>query len=207
MLEKAAPFPQRVGSLNTLDMRKGVLMPEESDSGTRAHSVRTVPPEVETLVSIQVPRESVCYLSHPRVADQRLQLDADDEGIVRFHAKALRGAEPIEVELRFEQEDGQETVHTIVLSGDASNSRSVNTPQEKSPPEVSGQVRPPLEGDLMALSNQELVTRGYPPRPDSVKAPAHYARWVKNVSQPFSVVNRRVAHPDVSFAPGSAGYR
>ena len=53
----------------------------------------------------------------------------------------------------------------------------------------------------MALSNKELLKRGYPPRPDPVKAPARYARWHRIVSRPFMRVHpRRVAHPDVSFS-------
>ena len=92
-------------------------MPEEPNSGENVRHVRAVPPEVETLVSIQVPAESVCYLSHPAVPDYRLQLDADDQGTVRFHAKANRGADPLELELEFIQRDGQTAVHTIALSG------------------------------------------------------------------------------------------
>lgn len=61
---------------------------------------------------------------------------------------------------------------------------------------------PPLEGDLRAPSNEELLSRGYPPRPDPEKAPARYARWQKLVSQPFSMASPRlVKHSDVCFAP------
>lgn len=174
-------------------------MPEIPNSGEPTRHVRAVPPEVETLVPIQVPPESVCYLSHPSVSDHRLQLDADDQGMIRFHAKARSGAEPIELELRVIQGNGQETMHTVSLSGDALHGRSAATHSGDPRPELR-KVRPPLEGDSMALSNQELVTRGYPPRPDPAKAPGHYERWLRNVSQQFSVGSRRVVHPDVSFA-------
>ena len=88
-------------------------MPEIPNSGEPTRHVRAVPPEVETLVPIQVPAESVCYLSHPSVSDHRLQLDADDQGMIRFHAKARSGAEHIELELRVIQGTGQETMHTV----------------------------------------------------------------------------------------------
>jgi hypothetical protein len=45
-------------------------------------------------------------------------------------------------------------------------------------------VRPALTGDPMALSNQELIKRGYPMRPDPQKAPGAYASWLKAVSKP-----------------------
>lgn len=175
-------------------------MTEESGSGEGMRHVRAVPPEVETLLSVRVPPESVCYLSHPAVPNYRMQLDADDQGIVQFHARARRGAQPIELELRFLSPDGQETMHTVAVSADATHGRPAGAHSGGPRPEARGQVRPALDGDPMAPSNQELVTRGYPPRPDPVRRPAQYARWLRNVSQQYSVGHRRVAHPDVTFA-------
>jgi Peptidase A4 family len=65
-----------------------------------------------------------------------------------------------------------------------------------------GKLLPPLEGDPMALSNKDLIARGYPPRPDPVAAPSRYALWLKIVSRPFTIVNpRSVPHPGVYHAP------
>ena len=40
----------------------------------------------------------------------------------------------------------------------------------------------------MALSNQELVKRGYPLRPDPQKSPGAYASWLKAVSKPATFI-------------------
>lgn len=44
-------------------------------------------------------------------------------------------------------------------------------------------TRPPLTGDLTSLSEADLLTEGYPPRPDPANAPAQYATWVQQVSR------------------------
>jgi hypothetical protein len=62
---------------------------------------------------------------------------------------------------------------------------------------VRGEVRPALQGDLMAPSNEELVAKGYPPRPDPGTSPMQYERWLSNVSRSWKQVSsRRVAHPE-----------
>jgi hypothetical protein len=62
-------------------------------------------------------------------------------------------------------------------------------------------VRPALTGDLSAASNEELIAKGYPPRPDPVRSPTQYARWVKNVSRTWTHVSPRlVAHPEYGHA-------
>jgi hypothetical protein len=65
-----------------------------------------------------------------------------------------------------------------------------------------GTFRPPLAQNALALSNRELVARGYPPRPDKVKAPGPYAKWLYIVSHAFTQVSsRKVGRHDVSFSP------
>jgi hypothetical protein len=163
---------------------------------------RRVPPEHATLVTVQVEPESVCFFYHPEVPERRIQLDADNRGIVRFHARALKGAAPTEFHLECHN-SGQAELHTIALSADARHARSMSAPELESAPIVAGDVRPPLEGDPLAPSNAELVSRGYPPRPDPEKSAAQYSRWLKNVSRSFTKIDTRlVAHPEYSRSRG-----
>lgn len=160
---------------------------------------RRVPPELATPVTIQVTPQSVCFLYHPQTPERRIQLDADDRGIVRFHVRALNGAKPTEFHLESHAGDGRNELHTISLSSDIRYTPSMSAAELTPEPILSGKVRPALEGDPMAPSNRELVSRGYPPRPDPVKSPAPYSRWLKNVSRTFTMVStRRVAHPEYS---------
>jgi hypothetical protein len=166
---------------------------------------RRVPPAQATLVTVQVKPQSVCYLYHPKAPERRIQIDADNRGIVRFHAKALKGAEPTAFHLECHHA-GRAELHAISLAADTHYAPSMSAPELQSAPIVSGEVRPPLAGDPMAMSNAELVARGYPPRPDAERAPGRYSRWLKNVSRPFTKVDTRlVAHPDYSRSKGLRG--
>jgi peptidase A4-like protein len=164
---------------------------------------RRVPPQRPTLITVQVKPDSVCFLSHPEAPERRIQIDADSRGIVRFHARALKGAAPTEFHLEAHGH-GQPELHTIALTADIRYTPSMSAPEMVSAPVVSGETRPPLGGDPLALTNAELVARGYPPRPDHERSPAQYTRWLKDVSRPFTRINtRRVAHPDYGRSKGN----
>ena len=62
--------------------------------------------------------------------------------------------------------------------------------------QLTGAIRLPLTGDLMAPSRAALVKQGYPPRPDPVRAPAAFADWTQKVSQGMTLLPSR-AHPDL----------
>jgi hypothetical protein len=168
-----------------------------TNASSRLHFERTVVPDFETPISLQMVPQSICHLYDPKRRSQRLQLDADDHGIVRFHLRASRDARPTELHLECESKDGQRAIHTLVISCDA------RKPVERMRETVAapvGESRAPLQGDPMTLSNRELMALAYPPRPDPVKTPPRYARWLRRVSRPFTAVNpRKVPHPDITF--------
>ena len=173
-------------------------MPEKSKHSKLTRSQHSVLPEVETLISIQTHPNAVCSLVHDEINDRRLQLDADDQGIVRFHVKAHTEWKPLEVHLDYTDEIGGQARHTLSLRADNSHDAPITPNQVKSAP--LGTLRPALEGDPMSLSIRELVARGYPPRPDPLRSPSRYARWMQLVSQPFtSVPPRLVPHPETRF--------
>ena len=58
-------------------------MPRSPKRSTTTKSLAYAVPEVETLLSFKTAPGAVCTLSHDEVKDHRLQLDADDQGIVR----------------------------------------------------------------------------------------------------------------------------
>jgi len=184
--------------------RGGIAMAPNSSAEKAKRIEHIVVPEVETLISIQTAPNAVCFLRHETEKDRRLQLDADDQGVVRFHVRAPNGSKPIEVHLDCLGEDGKKTHYVIAIRGDANadiKQGPLNPEQPEAAPGSHGTVRPPLSGDYLALSNKELVARGYPPRPDPVTAPARYARWRRKVATPFTLVKPRMTpHPGVSFS-------
>lgn len=175
-------------------------MPAESSNNPKVtRSNHTVLPEVETLLSIQTQPKAVCFLYHDEFKDQRMQLDADDNGVVRFHAKAHKDWKPVEVHVEYTGEDGTTARHTLALRGDTEHGAPISANEVDAQP--VGSLRAALEGDPLALSDQDLVARGYPPRPDPKLSPARYVRWNRIVSRPYTAVNPRlVPHPEVSFA-------
>jgi hypothetical protein len=151
------------------------------------------------MISVHTHPKAVCHLYHDESRHQRLQLDADDNGVIRFHARPQKDWKPIEVHLEYTGEDGIPVRHTLALRGDTEHGAPISPNQVHAP--AVGSVRAALDGDPMALSNQELFARGYPPRPDPKHSPARYARWHRHVSQQYTVVTpRQVPHPEVSFA-------
>jgi hypothetical protein len=66
-----------------------------------------------------------------------------------------------------------------------------------SAPPVKGVLRPALSGNPDNVSQQELVARGFPPRPARAAAPGAYETWLEIVSQPMTIVTAPpVTHPD-----------
>ena len=79
-------------------------MPEKLDNIKLTRPHHSVLPEVETLISIETLPKATCFLVNANVKDKRLQLDADDNGMVRFHVKAHREWRPIEMHLEYATE-------------------------------------------------------------------------------------------------------
>ncbi|HEY4814175.1 MAG TPA: G1 family glutamic endopeptidase [Chthoniobacterales bacterium] len=181
-------------------------MPEESNQIKVTRSHHTVLPEVETHISLRTHPKAVCYLYHDQFKHRRLQLDADDNGVIHFHTKAHKDWQPIEIHVEYAGENGVLSRHTLSLRGDTNHQAAVSPNEIDAPP--VGTERPALEGNPLELSNRELITRGYPPRPDPIKFPARHARWRRNVSRPYTAVTPRLErHPDVSFSRLRTGQR
>lgn len=175
-------------------------MPSTTNSKTPTHHRRTILPGAETLVVIQTLPHAACVLRHNEVKDRHMRLDADEAGNVRFHVRAQEGPHSITFNLECAGENDAKIIHTLEIHGDPHhNPRGITEGEATSPSPRS--VHPPLEGDPLAPSNQELLSRGYPPRPDPAVSPARYAQWLRKVSQPFTRVNpKKEPHPEVSFA-------
>jgi Peptidase A4 family len=132
--------------------------------------------------------------------EEGLLLYADDEGVVRFGALpelvADRAMRPV---IDCKGDDGSSSAYTVDLQA----SIEVITPRPPSPSSTRT-VLPALTGDLLALTEDELMKGGYPPRPDPVRSPAQYSLWRSMVSTPATVVPSRGVPISRKFAP-SAG--
>lgn len=128
-------------------------------------------------------------------------VSADADGKVRFFAPPKSWGAQFEVDC-----DGTNTQHVSINLNDPSTYR-IDEDIVNKPAEIS--VRPALTGDLQAIPLQDIVTQGYPPRPDAKRNPAGYEHWVSIVSSPRTVRKARfIAAPGRQAAnySGTADY-
>src|SRR3954447_10634906 len=144
-----------------LKRRQETVMSYTTGDGDAAkNSEHTIVPGAESLIVLQTSPNAVCFLTHPALLERRVQLDADERGYVRFHARAPKHGATLELDIASTGADGETMRHKLTMRGDHHARR------EQPVPAPAGHPLPPLEGDPMALSNAELIARGYPPRPD-----------------------------------------
>lgn len=163
---------------------------------------RTVAPEQETLISLQVEPHCACDLFHPARPEGRLRLDSDEQGIVRFHLRIPREATGLELQLAHAGKEGNTQVHTVAISADPYCwGDALRTALPAAPPKTA--LRPALESYPQGISNKALVERGYPPQPHPQRSPRAHRRWRQLVSQPYATVNPfRAPREDSRFGAG-----
>ena len=120
--------------------------------------------------------------SDPRTTDS---IDADSDGVVRFYppppssswgAKLLFACGPRGGPLREHHVD-ENDASTFTPVPDSFASRG-----------VTGK-RPALASSQLGMSVQDLLKNGYPPRPDAVKTPDLYTKWLNIVTTPYDVIS------------------
>jgi hypothetical protein len=172
-------------------------MSTEQPEWTRAE--RAIAPDVETPLTFTTMPAAACLLRHGDT--EILRLHADDTGAVTFHARGPAGAEPLELRLDSTAPDGTQHGHTIVLAAAPGAPTAADATTR---PKPAGTTVSPLDAGSLQIENHGLVQRGYPPRPPRARATA-YARWVENVSRPWTRVGSRIAErPDVRFGAATA---
>jgi hypothetical protein len=156
----------------------------------------TVVPEKDTLITAQVSPDTVCKL-HLDAADeeQHLKLYADADGIVRVHVHPHAPCDEI-VEFMLETEEGVQYRLCLRAAHEPSAQHPFHVPIQVS--QEGARVRPALTvHEAETLSNEELVSRGYSPRPKIQSVRGTPDAWLRSVTTPYTWVNpRTVARPD-----------
>jgi len=180
---------------------KGRDMSEKPDHRGGRRFEHTIVPGSDGVISIRVGPNSVCRLSHPDSDVESLQLDADSRGEIRLHLSATPDARPLEFVVEETAEDGTVTRHTLSVTADPDHWAVPEEPHDTGVQDgVLGELTPALLEDPRDLSNGELVSRGYPPRPSPDAPAASRERWRQLVSKSYRRVGpERTEHPDVRF--------
>jgi hypothetical protein len=161
----------------------------------------TIVPGSDGVIAIQVGPNSVCRLSHPDSEVEGIQLDADSRGNIRLHLSASADAKPLEFALEETAEGGAVTRHILSVTADPDHWAVAEEPQHDAGLDAAeGDLVPALRDDPRDLATEELVRRGYPPRPSPDAPASSRERWRQLVSKSYRRVGpERTEHPDVRF--------
>jgi hypothetical protein len=109
---------------------------------------------------------------------------ADERGWLRLGVTMPPGAPEVDLGFACTAPGGGVVDRVLAIHAIAGSAAPAGNP---APPPAPGRTRPALEGDPTAVTQRELTSRGYPPRPDPAAAPEAYAAWLAVVSRPSFV--------------------
>jgi hypothetical protein len=128
-----------------------------------------------------------------------MRLFSDERGVATFYAQAI--AEPDrarQLTLRCADDTGNRRSHPIVFQPGEAGSASVLAQEAQrtaleATPHPSATVLPALSAaDADALTNDDIVRLGYPPRTNADRALGEHAHWLSLVSRPITVLPPRM---------------
>jgi hypothetical protein len=155
----------------------------------------TVAPHTFSRIAMKTLSKAVCVL-HPEGdsdVSHQFKLFSDDEGMIRFNVNPREETDQVAAFAVDCTADGQS--HTFGLELRPSSTPSFDMPApvaEIRTPKVGDFIRPALtQAEALQLSDDELVKREYPVRPNSKEAPDAFAAWLKIVTHPARRVGPR----------------
>jgi len=157
---------------------------------------------IEALVSkgAPTPREiTIASTPHARctisshLTQETMPVWADDVGLLHLWAAETTTPETYRLEC---EEEGKAASRVL----DLSDPELFQPATARARP--TGRSTLPALTETQALSPEELIHAGYPPRPDPVRAAPLYKRWLDLVSKPMTLIRPNLVHqPGVEFGP------
>lgn len=151
----------------------------------------TLAPNVQTPIVLKTMADAECDLHAADVSEagHTPRFYANGDGYVQVHAKAKHESEEgmhVQLDCRV---NGKAVRYPLHLRASLSPSKDMPAPQTEMPTPRGSQVMPALsEQEAQQLSDEELIGRGFPPRPDASTSADAYAKWRELVSQPMTMV-------------------
>jgi hypothetical protein len=147
-----------------------------------------VPPHALSAISFSAAPNTQCSVAPAGSSGtgQGFKVYADDGGTATFYMTPSKESSAVQLVATCSS-GSQQTIEIQPVAG--AKPLVAHTASDAATNQRLGHtLRPALTGDPMALSNQELVKRGYPLRPDPQRAPGAYASWLKAVSKPSTFI-------------------
>ena len=167
----------------------------------------TIVPNVQTPIVLKTMPDAACDLHAESLgaSDHKLRFYANGDGYVKIHARAKQESEDgIHAQLDC-QANGKAMRYPLHLRASSSPTPGMPAPQSVMPVPKGSQVMPALSGqEAQQLSDEELIGRGFPPRPDASRSPDAYATWLDLISQPITMVSSHlVSRTDIVHSVSS----
>src|SRR6266567_3531745 len=181
----------------------------EHPTGETASPIRyTVRPGIASQIVLKTLPRAVCILHQEGEPDPKhsLRLHADQDGMIHFYVHPSGESEdPIKVVIECEG-NGEVTRYLLELraSSQPTPAFPALAPQGPTPHRKGASIRPGLsEDEMLHLPDEELLNRGYPPRPAPEEMPEAFHAWRRVVSVPATMFEPQlVPRPEIvqSFA-------
>jgi peptidase A4-like protein len=163
----------------------------------------TIAPEVSTPIVLRTMPDAACDLRVEGASDeiQALRFYANGEGYIKIHARPDEETQESRVQLDCAA-NGKIIRYPLHLVVNSEPTEDMPAPRSEMPaPRGSQVLRALTEDETRLLSDEELLNRGYPARPDPAGNPEQYASWLQFVSQPNTLLPTHLVSTDISHHP------
>jgi hypothetical protein len=157
-----------------------------------AESGFTIAPDVSASIVLKTLPDAVCDLHGEGIAGnaQTMKFYANGEGYLKIHARIKEEGQEARAQLDCTAK-GSITRYPLHLLASDFPTSDMPTPRSTMPAPKGSVLQPALtEAEAQVLSDDELTSRGFPPRPDS---PDAYATWLEVVTRPSIMVDPHLA--------------
>ena len=151
----------------------------------------TIPTSGQTPFVLQTAANAVCELHAANAVDPALvmRLLANEDGYIRVHVRPKYDSENdahVQIDCTA---GGKVTTYPIHLRSGVAATDAMPAPQTTVPLPKGSRVLPALtEDEAVQLSDQELLGRGYPGRPDAAAEPQLYKNWIRAFSKQVTLL-------------------
>src|SRR5580704_15733899 len=183
---------------------------QSSESRLREPLRLTVAPHTSSRIAMKTLPKAVCALHVDGDSDisRSLKLFSDDDGMIRFNVNPSEESDQAAAYAVDCTSGGLSRTFGLELRANSIPTLDMPAPAtEIRTPKASDVIRPALtKAEALQLSDEEVVRREYPVRPNPKEAPDAFAAWLQVVTKPARRLDpRQVADPEARASDWEIG--
>ena len=162
----------------------------------------SIPANVHTAMVFDTQPGAACDL-HPAGASDAahtMRLYANADGYVRFYVHTTEHSQ-LDTDVQLDcSAAGRVTIYPLHVRTGAAPTAEMPAPTSSMPVPKGSRILPALTDEAARqLGDADVISMGYPPRPDASTSPEDYSKWLDLVSRPITLVPpQSVNRSDVS---------